>query len=203
MTVILANGSFPTHRVPLGMLAGAERVVCCDGAGIAAFEHGLSPAAIVGDLDSLPREFKEAHAGIIHHNPDQETNDLTKAFEFCVENGWTDLMILGATGKREDHTIANVSLLAGYAEKAPGVRIVTDAGTFTAILPPGGRMELPVGSAISFFSMEPSALLTTRGVKYPVADRAFPFWWCGTLNKTTSPFVEVESTAPVLVYVPF
>ena len=48
---------------------------------------------------------------MIVHVTEQETNDLNKAFRYCLANGWTDIVILGATGKREDHTLGNIGLL--------------------------------------------------------------------------------------------
>ena len=39
---------------------------------------------------------------------EQETNDLDKAIRLCRERGWGDLVVVGATGLREDHAIGNV-----------------------------------------------------------------------------------------------
>jgi len=31
IAVILANGNFPVHEIPLGYLKSAEHLICCDG----------------------------------------------------------------------------------------------------------------------------------------------------------------------------
>jgi thiamine pyrophosphokinase len=52
-TVILANGSFPFHEIPVAFLRNASRIICCDGAAQSLIEYGIEPFAIVGDCDSL------------------------------------------------------------------------------------------------------------------------------------------------------
>jgi thiamine pyrophosphokinase len=132
-TIILANGKFPEHEIPLGYLKNAEKIICCDGAARSLYKYGIEPYAIVGDIDSL----KEAEIRIFHErlykDADQETNDLTKAVKWCLDRDLTGIIILGATGLREDHTIGNISLLADYA-KLIKVKMITDTGEFLPLL---------------------------------------------------------------------
>ena len=67
-------------------------------------------------MDSLSSDLALRFADRIYRDEDQETNDLTKAVKWCNERGYNDIVIIGATGKREDHTIGNISLLAEYAK---------------------------------------------------------------------------------------
>lgn len=122
-TVIIANGRFPSHPVPLSCIREAEYIICCDGAANDFIARGGVPDAIVGDCDSISEENKIRFADILHPNPDQETNDLTKSVQFCVENGRQEIIIVGGTGKREDHTLGNISLLADYAELAEVIMV--------------------------------------------------------------------------------
>ena len=132
-TIILADGSFPVHDIPLQYLREAERIICCDGSSDQLIKAGFVPEAIVGDLDSVSPEIKEKFSGKLFPDPDQETNDLTKAVRWCTERNYKDLVILGATGKREDHTIGNISLLIEYAREAE-VMMVTDTGILRPFL---------------------------------------------------------------------
>ena len=72
------------------------------------------PDIIIGDGDSLSETNRLKYADLIFHNPDQETNDQTKAVQYLLSKGKRKIAIVGATGKREDHTIGNVSLLMEY-----------------------------------------------------------------------------------------
>ena len=109
--VILANGEYPSHPLPLQMLENAEFVVCCDGAANEYILRGHTPDVIIGDGDSLSPEYKELFSPIVHQIADQETNDQTKAVHFLQKKGFRRIAIVGATGKREDHTLGNISLL--------------------------------------------------------------------------------------------
>ena len=77
--VILANGEYPVAPLPLSLLEEAPYVACCDGGADAYIAHGYVPDIIIGDGDSLSEENRKRFAGLIHYNPDQETNDQTKA----------------------------------------------------------------------------------------------------------------------------
>ena len=116
--VILANGEYPSHPLPLQMLENAEFVVCCDGAANEYILRGHTPDVIIGDGDSLSPEYKELFSPIVHQIADQETNDQTKAVHFLQKKGFRKIAIVGATGKREDHTLGNISLLIDYMKTA-------------------------------------------------------------------------------------
>ena len=47
--VVLRDGDYPSHPVPLSILSRAQYLVCCDGAGMHHILHGGTPDAIVGD----------------------------------------------------------------------------------------------------------------------------------------------------------
>jgi len=189
-TVIVANGAFPTHRTPLSHLREAERIVCCDGAAERLLEYGREPDFIVGDLDSLSQKLLQRYAHRLHHSSEQETNDLTKAVEFCAQRNWKEITILAATGKREDHSIGNISLLADYAENAC-VQMITDYGVFAPMLK-SCRFDSFAGQQVSIFSLSPDATFTFRGLKYPVDGQRIASWWQGTLNEALGDEFSVE-----------
>ncbi len=189
-TIILANGVFPTHKIPLTFLQKAERILCCDGATENLLTFGLEPDYIVGDLDSLSKELSIRFADILHHNPDQETNDLTKAVEFCLKNDWKEITILGATGKREDHSLANISLLADY-ESSVTVQMLTDHGVFTPISSSTTFESFPE-QQVSIFSLTPDTLFTTNNLQYPLSKKSLASWWQGTLNEAVGNQFDIE-----------
>ena len=99
--VLIGNGDFPTHSLPLQLLNASPFTVCCDGAANHYLDSGRIPDRIVGDGDSLREEYKRKYASILHLNPDQESNDQTKAIQYLTQKGIRSVAILGATGKRE------------------------------------------------------------------------------------------------------
>ena len=69
--VVLANGEFPKHDIPLHELDVAGSIICCDAAVESLIDYGKRPQAIVGDFDSIPQNLKEDLANILVHAPDQ------------------------------------------------------------------------------------------------------------------------------------
>ena len=165
-TVILADGDFPCHSVPLEILRNARRIICCDGAVSSLLSEGLEPFSIVGDCDSVGPDIAVRYADRLYRIAEQETNDLTKSVKWCVERGFNDLAILGGTGKREDHTLGNISLLADYSVSA-SVSMVTDHGIFRAVSESCRFLSVP-GQQVSVFSLDPGTAITSEGLKFPL-----------------------------------
>nr|WP_321354447.1 thiamine diphosphokinase [uncultured Draconibacterium sp.] len=188
--VILCDGSFPKHHIPLSVLRNAEQIICCDGAADKLIKYGMEPTFIVGDIDSVSEKTKADFADRIVLNTDQETNDQTKAVEFVLNRGAKNAIILGATGKREDHTIGNISLLLDYAEKLE-VLSISNSGIFRPILQ---SQTLPSfeGQQVSIFSLGIPAEITSKNLKYPLTKTILSSWWMGTLNECLNESFSLE-----------
>ena len=130
--VILANGLFPGSPRTLDYLNRADVIICCDGAIHELASHNLVPEVIVGDLDSLTAKDRKRFSDRLIRIDEQETNDLTKAIMWALENDYRQLVILGADGKRLDHTIGNASLVAEHCELAT-MTMITDHGTLIPV----------------------------------------------------------------------
>jgi thiamine pyrophosphokinase len=201
-TVIVADGTFPTHEVPLGYIRNADRIICCDGSTESLVLFGLEPAAIVGDMDSISEELANRFADRIFIDEDQETNDLTKAVSWCKEMGYKDLAIVGATGKREDHTIGNISLLAEYCADAK-VIMVTDTGIFRPYLESSEIQSFP-GQQVSIFSIDTDIEITSQGLLYPLNKTKLKNWWCATLNESVNDMFSLHfERGTIIVYLRF
>lgn len=214
--VIIGNGDFPRKEYPLYLLQAADRVVCCDGAlrpylRFCAKSGNLEkrPDAVIGDMDSLSVKLREAYRDIVVHIPEQETNDQTKAFHYILEHfpEVDTIHILGATGRREAHTIGNLSLLMEYAKEleAAGrngisVEIVSDFSTAFAVT---GSCSLTVGKgrAISVFSPDNSLTIKSKGLHWPTDGVVFDIWWKATLNRADDDTVELEFSHPSVALV--
>ena len=196
--IILAAGDFPSHPVPLRALEQyRDRIICCDGAANVLLQTSFSPEVVIGDGDSLLPETYNQLSDRFIHNSDQETNDLTKAFHYAMSKKYKRLLILGATGKREDHTLGNISLLADYMDCAE-VRMLTDHGLMTPTTGKTIFTSYP-GQLVSAFCMDQSPL-TLRGLKWPVENRIIHRWWEATLNEAHSERFEVDTNGKVIVF---
>jgi thiamine pyrophosphokinase len=198
--VVLANGRFPASHQCQKILEHASRIICCDQAADRLLEYGKVPDVIIGDLDSISQGTRENYRQIIISSEDQETNDLTKAVNYCIEQHYPSVTILGATGIREDHTLGNISLLLEY-NKQIDARIVSDYGEFT-ILHSGELVSSHPGEQISFFSVDNSLRVTSEGLKYKLDNLQLHNWWRASLNEVEgdSFALHFESEWPLILY---
>lgn len=196
-TVIVANGDFPSHQIPLSFLKNAERIVACDGAVNQLLERGIVPQFVVGDCDSIDKVLPPSIKLVFYS--EQETNDLSKAFRFCVENGWDQITILGATGKREDHALGNFALLADFAEQA-SVQALTDYASFIPVTK-SSCFHSYLNQQVSIFSMRPGTLISCENLMYPLDSKSLDRLWMGTLNQAISSDFTVNFDSGVLIIV--
>ena len=201
-TVIVADGTFPRHDIPLSYIKNAERIVCCDGSAENLIKGGYIPDAIVGDMDSLNESIAGRFNDRIFKDEGQDSNDLTKAVNWCSERGYRELIIVGATGKREDHTIGNISLLAEYVKEVK-VQMVTDTGILMALTEGSVVSSFP-GQQVSIFSIKPETEITSHGLRYSLDRRKIDNWWVATLNESIGDSFSLKFTGgPVIIYQKF
>jgi|SRR5664280_764421 len=200
-TVIVADGTFPTHDIPLGYLKNAKRIICCDGSAQNLLLTGMQPDAIVGDMDSLNDELANRFADRIYLDENQDTNDLTKAVSWCSDMGYKDIVIVGATGKREDHTLGNISLLTEYV-RSVNVIMVTETGILRPLLK-SSAISCFAGQQVSIFSIDPETEVTSFGLRYPLNKTKILNWWYATLNESLGDSFSLEFNGRLIVYVKF
>lgn len=191
--VILAEGDYPTHALPLMILENCDNVICCDGAANVYIKTGKMPLATIGDGDSIASELKDKLSFI--QVDDQETNDLTKAVNYAKDLGYKNIAILGGTGKRECHTIGNISLLMEYKRMGLNVIMFTD---YCSIFPCKDQIKFDskVGQQVSIINFG-AKNLSSEGLKYPIYD--FTALWQGTLNECTSNKCSISANGEFLV----
>ena len=206
--VILCDGEFPRKAYPLYLLENADTVVCCDGAAVKylrftkrRFGEERLPEAVVGDMDSLPKALRERLSPIVVHVAEQDDNDQTKSMRWVLEHhpDVTEIHILGATGRRADHTIGNLGLLMEYTRlfDLGDVRVeaVSDYGTAFALT---DTCELHVGKGrrVSLFSPDNSLAIKSEGLQWPTDAVVFDNWWPATLNRATDDVVRLTFSHP-------
>lgn len=207
--VIICAGDFPRREYPRWLITNADAVVVCD----SAFKTWLAnapklfggevrlPYAVVGDMDSLSPSLQRKYASIMEKVEEQDDNDQTKAFRYVMEHfpEAASIHILGATGRREDHTIGNMSLLMEYQRmfdlSCKAVEIVSDYTTSFAV---ADTCTLAVGEGrrISIFSPDNSLKITSKGLHWPTDEVVFDNWWKATLNRADSDLVTLTFSHP-------
>lgn len=198
--LVVAHGDLYEDAETLRLIEVAQHIVVCDGA----LERYLElsdrcPDMVIGDGDSVNPADLERIGAPFTKVEEQETNDLTKAVTYALAQGWHEIAIVGATGRREDHTLGNIFLLPDYYKSGAEVRLYSPFGI---MMPFCGTvvLETEMGRELSFFAVEPKPM-SARGVAYPFEHRVFTALWQATLNQVTQSRVELWSEGVALFFV--
>ncbi len=196
--VVLANGEFPASGVAAELLAVAERVVCCDGAADKLLSYGREPTVIIGDGDSTNAATSRYYNSLFVKVAEQDTNDLCKALDYCIEKGWSDIVVLGASGLREDHALANLGVMIKYSDVCR-LSMVTMHGVFNVAC---GHdvFESWQGQQVSLFTFDPRVNVSIEGLLYVPAEGRLDGLWHGISNESVGNEFVIDSDGPVLVY---
>lgn len=195
--LVIGNGEFPHNPHVLQLMKEIPYVVCCDGGANEYIHHGGLPNIIIGDGDSLSEKNKHLYSELILRIDDQETNDQTKAVNWLLEQGKKNIAIVGACGKREDHTLGNISLLMLYQRMGANVRSYTNYGIF---IPCKGTQTFSgyTGQQVSIINFSAKEMYA-EGLRYPIYD--FTEWWQGTLNECIQEQWTIHAKGEYLVFI--
>jgi thiamine pyrophosphokinase len=170
-TLLICNGERPSRALIRRMRRRADRLVAADGGANAVHALGFVPDLILGDLDSVTRATRRAFA----HVPtiqirSQDNTDLEKALDHCAAEGDHAVIIAGATGKRIDMTLANLSVCWHYRST---MQICFVGEDWYAVPLVGTRaFTAPTGTIVSLIPSGTCTGVTLRGLKYPLVDGA-------------------------------
>ena len=218
-TVIVANGEVPSSELSLSILKNMKRIVCCDGALHKLLSINIIPDVVVGDGDSLDPQLLQrkidsgspcrdamhcvstkGHEIPYYQDRSEEYNDLQKALKYCNSKGYDTILLMGCAGLREDHFIANLSIMVMYSERL-NLAMLTEHGVFNVMRGKATFNAFP-GMQVSVFARNPQTKLTFQGLKYPVENLSFNWFWEGSLNEAMedSFVVEASDDEPFVVY---
>ncbi|WP_187373782.1 thiamine diphosphokinase [Paenibacillus senegalensis] len=101
----------------LNEIRQAEVTIAADSGALFLLRHGITPDYAVGDFDSVSPEDKQWIAknsrSYQAYDPiDKDYTDTELAFQLALKLQPSRLVLIGVTGTRFDHTLANVHLLA-------------------------------------------------------------------------------------------
>lgn len=192
--VIVSKGFPPGKKLLKKEIASADLLIGADGGGNHILELGFSPDVVIGDLDSFKKP-DEINFELIK-DPGQETNDLEKALNYALQHKADSCTVLGAFGKRMDHSLKNISVLKQFNTSFEQL-IFKDEYLVAVLVKSKFSATLPVGSIVSLFPLSGKVTgIVTKGLKYSLNNEPLENGVRdGTSNENTVPefSVEVES----------
>ena len=171
-----------------------DRVIAAD-SGLSHCERlSLLPTDILGDFDSLkerdlPEQFEKKGAHIRVFPKKKDDTDTQLAVKLALEWNPREIVFLGATGTRYDHTLANISLLEGLCREGIVGKIV-DSHNEIMMLQGSTEKIFTKKEDLPFFSLVSWAGevkgIDLEGFAYPLQN--------GTLSTSTSLGISNEIT---------
>ena len=106
-------------------------------------EYEILPDKVIGDLDSISEKTATKLEDWLILNKDIQNTDLEKAVDYATERGAKEILIVGWSGGRIDHTMAALGLAFN-----PKVELIDDKFTVKAI----SDLEIIVGEEKTLLS---------------------------------------------------
>ncbi len=167
--VIIGGASIKNYDAVKNYFREDDFNIFCDGGLRHGKELGIFPNLIVGDFDSYDKPETETETIVLPCEKDD--TDTVFAVKEALDRGFDEFLLVGATGDRMDHTIANLSLLLMLDSLKKPAKIVDDYSEMEIV----SHSPAYVEDKFSYFSLL-NISGTTKGVtienaKYPL-DRA-------------------------------
>ena len=195
--IVIANGEFPNHKVPINYLKNYDSIICTDGAVDKLIKFGLKPNVVIGDFDSTKIPFKE-RIGSWLETPDQNKTDLEKTFEWCISNNIKNIILLGAGGMREDHFLGNLYIVSKFYDSVDA-QVITNHSKIICVQ--GSKIiKTKKNQDISFIASEVIKNIKTTGLKYSLNNQKLAPSSMAISNKSLGNKIHIESSGKVFVF---
>ena len=157
-------------------------------------DYLILPDVVIGDFDSLSEDGKNflemqsediPYGGmlewklqkgegkvveVVRLRPEKDDSDTQSAMNYAIQNGAKEIVILGVTGNRVDHLMANFGLLI-LAQKQGAEVALADRYNYMKLISSGTILKKAeqFGKYVSFFPLGGDVTgLTLEGFKYPL-----------------------------------
>ncbi len=168
---VISHGSLEDLEFHRKVLQTCDLVICADGGAYHADRMGIEPQVIVGDFDSCDESFLQRfkNAEIIKYPSNKDKTDTELAVDYAAGKGHSHIILLGSTGSRLDHTLANIGLLKAMLDRGIWGEIINHKNRIFLI-----KDSIEVEGKGNFISLLPCSGdvtgITLRGFKYPLKD---------------------------------
>ncbi len=179
-----------------------DYVICADGGYDTAIKSDIIPDLLIGDFDSInaiPQNVSRITLPV-----EKDVTDSVAAFNEGVKQGYNEFLLFGGTGGRNEHTLANISLMANASRKGIDFTIIDEKHIFRSITNSWVKIKKQDNQQISVFAYGNIADgVTLKGLYYPLNDFSLdPFDGAlGTSNHIVDEYGEITVKKGTLVII--
>jgi len=165
--VIISGGTISDYDYIKTLIRSDDLIVCADRGYDHARAMGVTPDAVVGDLDSVSSPLEGVE--VLRYPPEKDYTDTELAYEWGRERGAEEFLLLAATGTRLDHSLSNLLLLKLMLDRGEeGVLIDGHNKVWLIKGDSAFTVHEPAGSLISLVPLSDCDHVSLRGFQYPL-----------------------------------
>ncbi len=171
--VIIGNGAITNYDKIKQRLRCDDYVICADGGYNHAKQLGVKPSVVIGDMDSIGDNDYDGE--IINLPIRKDFTDSEVCVKYILLKHFDEVMMLGFTGKRQDHAISNLLLLKQFADTETRAYIV-DENNEIYFTNSENTIYGKKGDIVSIIPITGNLCgVTTKGLDYPLNDETLIF----------------------------
>ena len=107
--VIISGGNIPNQSLLNKYITKNSYVICADSGFDALINTNIKPNLCVGDMDSVKSSLLDQTTQVYPKNKDKTDTEI--AIDIAIKKGATEVILLGCSGNRLDHTLSNINML--------------------------------------------------------------------------------------------
>jgi len=177
--LIIGNGTITNKDFVNTYVIESDIIIAADGGANHCLAFDIQPHHVIGDFDSITQKAKNKFSDILQKDDSQQSTDMMKALKLAIKLHATHITILGGIGKRLDHTLANLLLLATM----PIYTELVDESTTSIVISKPYTFLGKKGDIISIFALTNVTSLSYKGLKYKVTNKNVSAGWIGSSNE--------------------
>lgn len=179
-------------------------IIAADGGYDSLAAAKIVPNILIGDMDSRTVGKIPESIEVITYPVEKDETDMHLSYLEGARRGFTDFVIVGGTGGREDHTLANYALLLYMSERGHRGELIGRESNATVIKDGALQLFGKAGSRVSVFAIGGAAEgVSIEGLKYGACSinlsQSMPLGVSNSLTDKAG-VVSVENGALLVIY---
>jgi len=169
--LIVSGGVAPRKADLLKQIKDTDIAIAVDGAADLFDKYALLPHVVIGDFDtanpSSISRLEAAGSSVKRLQRAKNETDTEAAVNHAIKAGASEIVMLGATGRRLDHTFANLSMLVRAVGAGVQCRIIDNDNEMWAATGEhcfSGR----TGQTVSILPLTGELVVTSKNLEYPL-----------------------------------
>jgi len=175
--VIIGGGDF--GKVQAANIKKDDFVICADRGYDNAAKFGICADCVIGDMDSV-RSVPPEDSIVYPRKKDYTDGEL--AVRYATEHGYGDIVLMGFTGERLDHTLSDIFMLDIIAESGARGVLIDEYNIIYYLCEKQNKLNIgKKGDNLSLVPLCDLIGVYTKGLEYPINNEDIRFFASRTL----------------------